>query len=83
MKIGDTLKFKKFKWTIVDKYKDFPSGVICYKYRVHRKYFKLVHLTNTKCNYHIQSWRWNFLKEQLEKDKNYHYNMSLWSNYPR
>jgi len=83
MKIGDKLKFKKFNWVITEK-KIHPSGAIEYRYRVYRKYLKgLIPLTNTKCDYFIQEWRWNFLKKMLKENPDYHYNMSLWSNHPR
>ncbi len=87
MKIGDKLKFKKFNWTIVDKFQN-QYGNIEYHYRVHRKYLNLmdkylIPLSNTECIYPIQQWRWNFLKEQLQKNPNYHYNQHLWSNQSR
>ena len=83
IKIGDKLRFKKFNWVITKLIKH-PSGVVEYRYRVYRKYFgALIPLTNTKCNYFIYAWRWEFLKERLKENKNYNYNMSLWSNAPR
>lgn len=83
MKVGDTLYFKKFKWVITEKHLSPYTHEAYYKYRVYRKYFKAVHLTNTKVSYIIRPWRWNFLKNQLKKNPEYHYNMSLWSNLPR
>lgn len=82
MKIGDTLKFKKLKWTIVSSYVYFPSGKIIYRYRVYRKFFGCW-LSCTKQKYEIGEKRWNFLKQQLKLDKNYHYNMHLWSGAER
>jgi len=83
MKIGDKLRFKKFNWVITEK-KIHHSGVVEYRYRVYRKYLKgLIPLTNTKCHYSIQEWRWNFLKKMLKENPDYNYNMSLWSNHPR
>ncbi len=83
MNVGDQLKFKKFNWTLTRKIEHI-SGVVEYKYRVHRKYFKgWIPLSNTKCTYTIFEWRWNFLKRELRKDPNYQYTMSLWSNRKR
>lgn len=87
-KVGDSLNFKKFRWTITEVCRSYPYGVEFYKYRVHRKYFEFadkywVPLSNTKCTYTVLPWRWHFLERQLKKDSNYHYNMSLWSNAPR
>jgi len=83
MKVGDTLQFKKFKWTIVRKETSRWTGETYYYYRVYRKYSWFGHLSNTKSSYFIRPWRWNFLKQQLKNNKNYHYNMSLWSNVKR
>jgi hypothetical protein len=83
MKKGDKIKFKKFEWEIIGK-KKYLSGNVSYQYRVIRKYYGgLLKLSNTKKTYEIKSWRWNFLKKQLEKNPHYHYNMSLWSNNQR
>lgn len=84
IKVGDRLDFKKFRWTITEATKNWRTGGMDYKYRVHRKYFNAwVPLSNTKCTYTIMGWRWNFLKQQLKKQPNYNYNMSLWSNSPK
>lgn len=83
MRVGDKLKFKKFNWVIIKKIKH-HSGVVEFKYRVYRKYLKnLISLSNTDSCYPISQWRWNFLKNKLSKNPNYHYNMSLWSNNSR
>lgn len=83
MTVGDKLKFKKFNWVITRKIKH-HSGSVEYKYRVYRKYFRgMVPLSNTRCEYTIFPWRWNFLKKELEKNPNFMYNMTLWSNHPR
>ena len=74
MKKGDVLKFKKVKWVIVDKKISF-AGVIFYKYKVYRKYFK-IWLNNTECTYTIFPSRWNHLKKELKVNKNYHYTQS-------
>lgn len=81
MKVGDTIKFKKFKWVIV-KVRISPAGVLYAMYRVYRKYYG-VYVTNTHCNYSIFPSRWNFLKSKLKQNPDYHYTMSLWSNAKR
>ncbi len=59
-------------------------GIRCYEYRVYRRYFRaLIPLSNTDCVYSVMDWRWNFLKQQLQENPNYHYNQSLWSNAKR
>lgn len=84
MRVGEKLKFKKFNWVITSIEISPWTGEKSARYRVQRKYFnRLLPLYYTKQDYPIMSWRWNFLKEQLRKDKNYHYNMSLWSNAKR
>lgn len=84
MKVGEKLKFKKFNWVIVSVEKSPWTGEEIAKYRVQRKYFKsTLPLYYTELSYPIMAWRWNFLKQQLKKDKNYHYNMHLWSNCKR
>lgn len=83
MKVGDTLHFKKFKWVITEKNISPYTQEAYYKYRVYRKYLKVAHLSNTKSSYIIRPWRWNFLKKQLQRNPEYHYNMSLWSNIKR
>lgn len=82
MKIGDKLNFKKFQWIIVSKKKTIFGGTI-YKYRVIRKYYKFMKLSYTNQSYTVCPGRWNFLKKMLGQNKNYNYNMSLWSNQPR
>lgn len=84
IKVGDRLKFKKFDWVIVKILKH-ASGVIEYRYRVYRKYVPVrgkyyVCLSNTEQTYTIFAHRWLFMKEQLEKNPNFHYTMTLWSN---
>ena len=74
MKKGDILKFKRVKWVITDKEISL-AGVVSYKYKVYRKYFK-VWLNNTKCTYVIFPHRWNNLKKELKANKNYHYTQS-------
>lgn len=81
MKVGDQIKFKKIRWTLVER-RESMAGVVYYRYRVHRKYFRCW-LSNTKTIYEIRPWRWNFLKRMVDKDPNYTPQMSLWSNCPR
>jgi hypothetical protein len=88
MKIGDKLKFKKFDWVLTRKINHI-SGVTEWKYRVYRKYFRLgrlylIPLSNTKLDYTIFDWRWNFLKKKLKENPSHHYNMTYnWCNRPR
>lgn len=76
MKIGDTIKFKKVKWTITAKKVSFPALVPFCEYRVHRKYFRFW-LSNTKKTYCIFPRRWEKLKEKLKEDKNFYPNQLL------
>ena len=84
IKVGDRLRFKKFDWVITEQRRS-KCGVLYYKYRVYRKYFfnHRIPLAYTEQSYDIFPWRWNFLKDQLEKNPGYHYTMSKWSNQPR
>lgn len=82
MKVGERLQFKKFDWVLVSKKKHYPFSEPEYRYRVYRKYLRLgkkylIPMTNTKCNYTIYPWRWNFIKRQLAKNPEYHYTMHL------
>lgn len=81
-KIGDTLKFKKVKWTIVKIVQYNHCGDCLYKYRVSHKHFG-VWLSNTKLSYPCFDWRWEILKKKLKEDKNFHYTSILWSGVGR
>jgi hypothetical protein len=83
VKVGDKLRFKKFDWVITEVRKS-PQGVVYYRYSVRRRYFgRKIALKYTDKTYDVFPWRWQFLKEQLNKNPNYHYNMHLWSGHPR
>lgn len=82
MNIGDKLHFKKFYWELVKKKPTICGGAI-YKYKVVRKYYKFINISYTKQTYEVLPWRWNFLKKELQKNPDYHYTMSLWSNCKR
>ena len=83
MKVGDKLHFKKFTWVTVS-IKEGIFGQLEIKYKVRRKYFKgILSLSYTRCTYSISQIRWDFLKEQLQLNPNYHYTQSFWSNHKR
>jgi hypothetical protein len=83
MKIGDRLNFKKFYWEITSSKKTI-YGMKEYKYKVVRKYFKgLLKLKHSNKTYTIWKERWLFLEKKLKENPDYHYSMSLWSNYSR
>ena len=81
IKVGDTLKFAKFKWVVVS-VKRSECGLLYAMYRVFRKYGRK-YVTNTQAQYPIFPYRWDFLKLKLARNPNYHYTMSLWSNAER
>ena len=75
MKIGDSLKFKKVKWVLVKRRVSF-AGVEYWNYKVYHKY-SIMWLNNTDCTYTIFRHRWERLKRELKKDKNFHYTQAL------
>lgn len=88
MRIGDELRFKKFKWVVCKSRTSYPFGHRQYFYRVYRryklkKYRRPVYATNTSAMYPIFDWRWNFLRRKLKKNPDYHYTTSLWSGNKR
>ena len=75
MKKGDCLIFKKVKWVLVRR-RVSPAGVEYWKYKVYHKY-GILWMNNTNCTYTIFRHRWNRLKRELEKNKNFHYTQAL------
>ena len=76
MKVGDSIQFKRLKWTLTEKVVS-PCGVVSWKYRVTRRYYG-AWLSYSKCTYTIFPHRWNHLKQELEKDPNVHYTQLGW-----
>ena len=71
MKKGDELVFRKFKW-VLTKIKHSPAGVMFGKYMVKRKYYG-IYLKYTEQTYDVFPHQWNYYKQELEKNPNYHY----------
>ena len=72
MKTGDKLQFKRIRWVLTAR-KVSSFGIVFYKYKVYRKYFKKIWLNNTNCTYDILPDYWNYTKKMLKKNKNYYY----------
>lgn len=88
MKKGDTIKFRKVRWELVDVRLLGCARIRYGIYRVWRKYkptgyHRASWFSNTTKTYEIPDWRWQFLSKKIKKNPSYHYNMSLWSNHDR
>jgi len=77
--VGDSIKFKKIKWTITDIKISFPAMVAFYKYEVHRKYFG-VWLRNTDLEYCIFPSRWKKYKKITSKNKDFYPSQLIGTN---
>ena len=76
MKKGDKIQFKKIRWVLIKRCSSFFSNAEYWKYKVYRRY-GFIWLNNTKCTYDIAEHRWERLKKELDKDKNFHYTQAI------